>query len=238
MIHAITFDLWNTIFQNKSYSEPRIKFFNDFLKLKGNHINIATLKNCFERIFLPYSNEFPKEMDRHIYNDIRLEKVVKCLKINLSSSEREQILLTIESEMLSDPPLLKTGVYNTLKELNQQYKIGLISNTGITPGRIIKEVLKNYDILKYFQVTIFSDEIGYYKPHKILYQTALRHLESEPENSIHVGDLLHTDIKGAKDYGMLNIWFNDLNQPADSDILPDFEVKSMSEIINIIKKLQ
>jgi putative hydrolase of the HAD superfamily len=238
MIQAITFDLWNTIFQNKSYSEVRIKFLKDFLKLRGNKINIATLKNCFERVFLPYSNEFSKEIDRHIYNDVRLEKVVECLKINLSSSERERILLAIESEMLCDPPLLKPGVPDTLKELGQKYKIGLISNTGITPGRIIKKVLKDYDILKYFQVTIFSDEIGYYKPNKILFQAALKQLRSEPEKSIHVGDLLHTDIKGAKDYGMLNIWFNDLNQPSDSVIIPDFEVKSMRNIINIITKLK
>ena len=235
MIKAITFDLWNTLFQNKSYSDNRINFLSQYFANKGKDIDKVFLKKCYDHIFLHYSDE---DFDRHIYNEVRIEKVLGCLNLYLSFFEREEIKLTIESVMLGDPPLLKPGVSDTLKELEQQYKIGLISNTGITPGRIIKEVLKNYDLLKYFQVTVFSDEIGYYKPNKILFQTALKHLRSEPEKSIHVGDLLHTDIKGAKDYGMLNIWFNDLNQPPDSDVVPDFEVKSMKEIINIIKKLQ
>ena len=118
MIEAITFDLWNTIFQNKSYSEPRIKFLDDFLNLKRNNINMPILENCFERIFLPYSNEFPQEKDRHIYNDIRLEKVLDCLKLNLSSTEKKEILLNLESEMLRDPPLLKPGVVETLNYLS------------------------------------------------------------------------------------------------------------------------
>jgi len=236
LIEAITFDLWNTIFQNRTYSEPRIKFLNDFLKLKGNYINKSMLENCFERIFLPYSNEFV-EKTYHIYNDIRLEKVLECLKVNLSPIDKEEILCNIESEMIKEPPLLKPGVSKILKELSLQYKIGLISNTGITPGRIIKLVLEEYDILKYFQVTVFSDEIGYYKPNHLLFQKALKHLGAKPENSIHVGDLLHTDVKGAKDFGMLNIWFNDSNQERDSDIIPDFEVKNMEEIVNIIKNL-
>ena len=43
--------------------------------------------------------------------------------------------------MLSDSPLLKICVKDTLRDLLKDYKIGLISNSGITPGRVIKKVL-------------------------------------------------------------------------------------------------
>lgn len=237
MIEAITFDLWNTLFQDKSYSSNRITFLNDFLTKIGYTVDLDIVKKCYNRIFLQYDKERFERIDRHIYNDIRIEKVLDCLNTTLSSAEKEEILLNIEREMLSNPPFLKPGVPEVLKELKLQYKIGLISNTGITPGRIIKQVLKDYSILKYFHTTIFSDEIGYYKPNYLLFHKALKHLKTKPENSIHVGDLLHTDIKGAKDYGMFSIWFNDLNRKSDYDIIPDFEVKSMREIVKVIKNL-
>ena len=123
-------------------------------------------------------------------------------------------------------------LWNTLFQ-NKSYSKARIK----TPGRITKKVLEDYKILNFFQVTVFSDEIGYYKPNFQLFEKALKHLGSKPENSIHIGDLLHIDIKGSKDYGMLNIWFNDSNQERDSDIIPDFEVKSMQDVVNIIKKL-
>ena len=218
MIEAITFDLWNTIFQNKSYSESRINFLLQYLTSKGFNDDRFLLESCYDHIFLHYINENPNGNFQHIYNEYRIDKVLKCLKINLSIGEKEEILEVLESEMLKDPPLMKIGVRDTLSELSPQYKIGLISNTGITPGDIIKKVLEKYDILKFFQVT-------------------LTHLGSKPENSIHIGDLLFTDIKGAKDYGMLSIWFNDLDQNRQSEIIPDFEVSDIREIIKIIKSI-
>lgn len=237
MIEAITFDLWNTIFQNKSYSESRIDFLLQYLTRKGFIGDRFLVESCYDYIFLHYNNENPNQNFQHIYNENRIDMVLKCLKVNLLDSEKEEILEVLESEMLRDPPLLKAGVRDTLKELSLKYKIGLISNTGITPGDVIKIVLEKYDILKFFQVTIFSDEIGYYKPYSLLFQEALTQLGSKPENSIHIGDLLHTDIKGAKDYGMLSIWFNDLDQKRQPNIVPDFEVSDMRDIIKIIKSI-
>ncbi|MEJ2296725.1 MAG: HAD family hydrolase [Candidatus Lokiarchaeota archaeon] len=236
MIETITFDLWNTIFQNKSYSESRINFLLQYLTHKGLIDNRFLLQSCYDHIFLHYSNENPNGNFQHIYNEYRIDKVLKCLKVILSDSEKEEILEVLESEMLNDPPLLKVGVRDALTELSPQYKIGLISNR-ITPGHVIKKVLEKYDILKFFQVTIFSDEIGYYKPNCLLFQKALIHLGAKPGNSIHIGDLLLTDIKGAKDYGMLSIWFNDLHQKRQSEIIPDFEVSDIREIIKIIKSI-
>jgi putative hydrolase of the HAD superfamily len=244
VIRTITFDLWNTLFQNKSYSKSRIEFLCYFLAKKEELIDIEVIKKCYDHIFLFHDikkyddNEDFKTLYLHIYNDERIDKVLNCLDIGLSNSEKNEILKTMEAEMLKDPPLLKEGVIDTLKDLNPKYNLGLISNTGITPGKIIIKVMEKYDILKYFQTTIFSDEIGYNKPSVILFQKALKNLKSKPEECIHIGDLLHTDVKGAKDCGMLSIWFNDINQKRKLDIIPDFEVNNMREIIKIINNLQ
>jgi putative hydrolase of the HAD superfamily len=237
MIETITFDLWNTLFQDKSYSKSRIDYITEFLKKKSKNLDRNFVKNCYDFIFQYYEVEEINEIYPHIYTIDRIEKLENCLKIILSENEKNEILIEIENAMLEDPPSLKIGARQTLEELNQKYKIGLISNTGISPGKVIKKVMEKYDILKYFKITIFSDEVGYYKPTKILFHKVLNYLESRPEKSIHVGDLLNTDIKGAKDCGMMSIWLNDINQERIPNIIPDFEIKKIKEIIDIVRKL-
>lgn len=237
MIEAITFDLWNTLFENKSYSKNRIEFLERYLTKKNQNIRQNSIQSCYNEVFNYLEMNNLKEDFKHVYTEDRIIRMLKCLDIHLNTSEIKEISITMEEEMLKDPPLLKEGVVDTLKHLSTNYKIGLISNTGITPGKVIRKVMERYNILQYFQITVFSDEIGYNKPKRIIFQKTLEALECKPEKSIHVGDLLHTDIKGAKGYGMLSIWFNDMNQKRDLDIISDFEVKKMINIINIINYL-
>lgn len=237
MIEAITFDLWNTIFQNKSFSKIRLEFLVNFFHNLNYDYDIKRIEKEYENVFtfLDYKqNVFDY---RHIYIEERISSMINKLQLVISNVEMQIIKENLEGAMLNDPPLLKKSVSRTLEILSENYKIGLISNTGITPGYIITKIFQKYDILKYFRVTIFSDEIGYYKPHSILFENALKKLQSKPEYSIHVGDLLHTDVKGAKDYGMRAIWFNDSDQLKIPDIQPDYEIKEMAEIIQIIKNL-
>lgn len=237
MIKAITFDLWNTLFEHKSYSKYRLEFLIEFLKKKSANYDFDKLKQVYNIYF---SNlEFNQESTSafHIYNKERVLNLLKALNLKLPSSNVREITKKIEQAMLRDPPSLKNGVKKTLKKLVSYYKIGLISDTGITPGYVIRKILDEYNILQYFQVTIFSDEIGFYKPHSHPFKKALKKLKCKPDHSIHVGDLLQTDVIGAKAFGMRAIWFNDSNQLKLPKIQPDYEVKELIEVVNILKNL-
>ncbi|MFX1234664.1 MAG: HAD family hydrolase [Promethearchaeota archaeon] len=235
MIKAITFDLWNTLFENKSFSKIRLDFLENFLQKKNYDYNFKTIKDSYENSFKFLDYKESGFDFHHIYIEERISSMVNKLKLQISDAEKKIIKKNLEEAMLKDPPLLKKSVKRTLEILSENYKIGLISNTGITPGYVIIDIFQKYDILRYFQVTIFSDEIGYYKPHSLLFEYALKKLQSKPEHAVHIGDLLHTDVKGAKSYGMRAIWFNDTNQVKAPEIQPDYEVKEMLEIVDIIK---
>ncbi|MFX1569577.1 MAG: HAD family hydrolase [Promethearchaeota archaeon] len=235
MIQAITFDLWNTLFVNKFYRELRINWFIQFLKDYSIHFSKLEIEKAFESAFnLPIRNF---KDTNHIYTEDRIIKLLKILQIDLSEKDIMKVKNIFEDIMLKDPPPLKKGVKQILDELSTNYKIGLISNTGITPGRIIIKVFQEYNILQYFQVMVFSDEIGYYKPHPILFNTALKELACNPRNAIHIGDRLETDIKGAKDCNMYAIWFNESNNNKSQLIQPDYEIQEIFEVISIVKKI-
>ena len=159
------------------------------------------------------------------------------LKIEFEIEERKEINNMLESVMLTNPPALKKGVFDTLSTLSVDYNIGMISDTAITPGRIIREVLKDYNILDFFDVTVFSDETGFRKPHPIAFKTALYHLDTSPRNAIHVGDLLDTDIKGAINYQMQAVWIRDPQAQNPGNIVPDYEISEIPEILEIINSL-
>jgi len=237
LIEAVTFDLWNTIFENKSYSKNRIEFLEQYFTKKKQIITKSSIQVCYNKVFNYLEMNKAQEDFQHVYTEKIIIRMLKCLDIELARNEIKEIVTSMEQEMLKSPPMLKEGVIDTLKQLSQKYKIGLISNTGITPGKVIREVMEQYDILRYFQITVFSDEIGYNKPKHIIFQKTLEVLECKPENSIHIGDLLDTDVKGAKNYGMLSIWFNDMNEKRDDDIISDFEVRKMIDVLNIINNL-
>ena len=235
MIQAITFDLWNTLLTNRFYSDLRLEYLTQFLESKKLPYSLDNIEDAFRSAF--YLPERNYEENDHIYTEDRISKMLKILKLDLTKFDSDLIKREFEEVMLRDPPPLKLGVKKTLKVLSSDYKIGLISNTGITPGRVISKVFQEYEIFKFFQVKIYSDEIGYYKPHPILFKTALKKLECSPQNSIHIGDKLETDIKGAKDNNMFTIWFNDSNSLGSENIQPDYEIHEIPEVIQIVKNL-
>ncbi|MFX1328227.1 MAG: HAD family hydrolase [Promethearchaeota archaeon] len=238
MIKTVTFDLWNTIFANRFYSDIRLHYLNHFLKKNEIVLSFNKVKDAFNSTFHISDLNLEKINYRHIYTHERISNLFQVLDIKYSESQIKEIEKDFEEVMLNAPPPLKTGVKETLKELSPDFNIGLISNTGITPGRIIKKVFDIYDIQKYFQLTLFSDETGVYKPNPLMFETALKKLKCKPQNAIHIGDILETDIKGAKNCNMLTIWINDSSSSRSQNIEPDYEIQKIYDAVEIIKRIK
>lgn len=234
MIQAITFDLWNTLIANKSHSEQRVQFFFEFLQEREIFIPFDELKNAYDKKFHFSEVTFEEIEFRHIYTVDRILNVLKEIKTEISKADLDHLRQEFESMMLQDPPQLKDGVKKTLEELVSSYQIGLISNTGVTPGRILSEVLDDHGILDFFDVSVFSDESGFFKPHPKMFKIPLKKLKCKAQNAIHIGDILETDIKGANDYNMFSVWVNNSNKPKPINIQPDYEIQQIYEVVKIV----
>ncbi|MHA1192769.1 MAG: HAD family hydrolase [Promethearchaeota archaeon] len=237
MIKAITFDLWNTLFENISYSDIRLDFISDIIRKRDGDLSFDKIKESYESNFLFLVPEEKLNKLHHVYTEKRFKNLLKDLNFKMSKVEIKNIVRKLEDTMLSNPPPLKPNVKKTLESLDSHYKIGLISDTGITPGRILKQALEHHEILQYFDTLIFSDELGVYKPHSLPFQTALKNLAVSAEMSIHVGDLIDTDIVGAKNYNMRAIWVNNEPNTKFLKIKPDFIIKDIYETVGIIAQI-
>jgi FMN phosphatase YigB (HAD superfamily) len=83
------------------------------------------------------------------------------------------------------------------------YRLGVICNTGMAGGRVLREVLKRHGLFDYFEVTVFSNEFGLAKPHPGIFEHTLRELGGiSPGEALHVGDLEELDVEGARRAGV------------------------------------
>jgi putative hydrolase of the HAD superfamily len=99
-------------------------------------------------------------------------------------------------------------------------KLGLISDTGLTPGRILRGFLERDGLLAHFSSLTFSDETGFPKPDPRMFYRTLAPLGVVPAEAAHVGDTPRTDIAGAQAVGMCAIRFaaaHDTAEPPAAD---------------------
>ena len=95
------------------------------------------------------------------------------------------------------------GARETLEALTARgIGCALICDTGLTPGRVVRELLDRHGLLEPLAATIFSDEWSLTKPHPRVFEAALEALGATPDASVHVGDLRRTDVAGGRGVGM------------------------------------
>ncbi|MDQ6672864.1 MAG: HAD family hydrolase [Chloroflexota bacterium] len=83
------------------------------------------------------------------------------------------------------------------------YRLGVICNTGMAGGRVLREVLRRHGLLDFFAVTVFSNEFGVAKPHPSIFGHTLAALGGiSPSEALHVGDLEELDVEGARRAGV------------------------------------
>ena len=241
MLHGITFDLWNTLIANRSYVDQRYNYLIDFLHEQSYEVSSDELKEKYNYVLEKHRITEKKFGLRHFQLEDRLKELFSSLKLNITQRFLNNLIIDLEEILMLNPPPLMNGVKETLEILSSNFKLGVISDTGITPGRVLRKVLEKYGILKYFQTTIFSNETGYLKPSNVMFETALKNLGIKSKNAIHIGDLLQTDIKGAKDAGMKAILISYNKIPLDNNseihIVPDFTISNIKEIVPIVEKL-
>ena len=85
--------------------------------------------------------------------------------------------------------------------------LGIVSNTGRTPGVILRRVLERHDLLRHFTAISYSDEVGYRKPDGEIFRRTLAELGFDAGEAAHVGDNPIADVRGAQSVGMRGVHY-------------------------------
>ncbi|TDA65503.1 MAG: HAD family hydrolase [Clostridia bacterium] len=104
------------------------------------------------------------------------------------------------------------GAAEVLGRLARQYRLGVVSNS-MAENTLID--LARTGLRQYFHVLIISSQVGYRKPHPVIYLAALQAMNVAPEEVVFVGDNWEEDVVGPKEHGMQAIWLKPAGKEAE-----------------------
>jgi len=246
-ISAVTFDLWDTIIVDESDEPKRAakgllskfltrrelvwKFLEKHEQIDRELVDVAyaTADAAFRRVW--YGHSYTWSVNE------RLEVLLKGLGRTLPAREMEELVRLHEEMEFEVQPDLAPGIVEAIKELHGKYKLGVISDTIFSSGRVLRNLLKANDIEKYFDVFIFSDEAGCSKPDPRTFITAAKGLGVDITEIVHVGDRDTKDIKGPQNLGAKGIYTTVVNDRGSSETSADAICRDYAGLVEIVDSL-
>ncbi len=242
-ITAVTFDLWDTLIQelpggSDKVSKVRIGEIAHALEDSGRPHCIEEIEEAYRKTGTFLELTWAKARDMPVRDHVLfLLSCVECrLPSKLTADQFEEILRIYSDSILGHPPALLPKAKETIQKVHEEgYRIGLISNTGKTPGATLRKLMEGWRILQYFEATTFSNEIMVRKPAEAAFRVTLEQLKVLPKATVHIGDNGEHDIAGAKRLGMHAIHV--LGRETEPSKAADGFVRSLDEVVGIIDSL-
>lgn len=103
-----------------------------------------------------------------------------------------------------------SGGRDLLERLREEVQVGIITNGFCSLQR---EKIAFLEISPLLDFVVISEEIGYRKPDRRIFKTALTLAASEAAEAVYVGDSWNIDIVPASACGMKTVWLNRYGQP-------------------------
>jgi putative hydrolase of the HAD superfamily len=211
MLRAITFDLWETLIHEKPGDEParrdlRLRSIAGVLRRHGLDPGPTALESAHHAVWLRMEDFWRAGRDLSTLDQTRifLEFALAApLGGRLTEEALREAADRYADPLLHFPPRRADGAPEALADARRRgLAVGLICNTGRTPGRVLREILARLDLRDAIDAFYFSDELLLCKPDPGIFRRALAGFGVRPDEAIHVGDRIDLDLAGARAAGI------------------------------------
>ncbi|MDX1638122.1 MAG: HAD family hydrolase [Balneolaceae bacterium] len=238
----VTIDFWNTLVKAEAGGEQRREVrLRALRQVAAEHDTELTIDDISRA-----KREASKKFDKIWFAEQRtptseelVNTIISHLGIPAGDSEKGYLIRQFEESLWEGPPELSRNAREVIENLSGSYRLGLISDTMYSPGRVLRRYLENQGLLDFFEGFVFSDETGFSKPNPRAFKKLLDSHNCNPARSWHIGDLMETDIKGAKNLGMNAILFTGhykgrYNSDIEIDAEPDHVCETWVEVSEVL----
>jgi putative hydrolase of the HAD superfamily len=243
MIKAVAFDLWETLITDTpalSRGQERLRLgkMADILETNPEHIESAYRQVWHHCQTLYWSRDEDIPCRRQVEHFLELagieadDAMVEALEHAYAMAAVEMLPAVVEDA---------DAVVAALKD--RGYRIGLISNTGRTPGYALRLILERLGLASSIDAMVFSNEHGACKPQPSIFEALRTALGVPYGEMVFVGDNLYADVHGAQRCGMLGVHFvppqrgTAIAPPIDHglEIVPDATIKHLRELLSSLQ---
>jgi len=232
-IQALTIDFWNTLVvartNGRSRHAERLRFLSGIAQNYSGRCREDEIEQSLQDVILHFDATWKAQ-----HRTPQTSEIVQCLwdelDIKVTPDEHAATVQIFQEGILHHPPALVEGVSEILLWASKHFRIGIISDTMFSPGRVIRRLLDDLGISKHFDAYVFSDETGYSKPDVRAFHSAAKQLGTTPNDMAHIGDLRRTDIAGAQNAGAMSILFTGVHSDEDGGPSP---THTLSDWLNL-----
>jgi putative hydrolase of the HAD superfamily len=208
-VKAILFDLGETLINfgkvnTAALFKESARLSYEFLKQSGQPVcgfQRYYLRNIFAiRVMYAWSYLHGRDFD-----SLGLLRAIGTKRGYKLSESQWQQFAWCWYEPLAKIAKAEPDIRQTLSKLRDTgLKLGIVSNTFVT-GSSLDRHLKEFGILDFFPLRIYSHQTLWRKPNVKIFNEAACRLGLAPQEIMFVGDRLDNDIKGAQKAGMTPI---------------------------------
>ena len=164
-------------------------------------------------------------------NTVAKYSYFNTLRFFEKNTDLAEPMLAYWNKLVLDEAIPFEDTIRVLESLREQYTTGILTNGFITLQRA---KIKKYNLSTYVNFTLVSEETGYHKPDKRVFEEALKLAgQASPDKTLYIGDNLVADIEGAQAAGLTPILMN----PRD-DLTPPAGITKINKLSELLPLLQ
>ena len=188
----------------------------------------------FEAMFVTYNIHNDRLWERYRNGYIKRDELrwkrmwLTLLDFKVADTSLAHEISIAFLEILPTQTLLVPHAKEILEHCKGRYEIHLITNGFETTQRL---KLQYSGISRYFTHLITSERCNSMKPHRDIYDFALKVAGAAVEDSIMIGDTIDIDILGAINAGWDTVYYNP--QQAPHARKPTYEIAHLEELMRI-----
>jgi HAD superfamily hydrolase (TIGR01509 family) len=109
-------------------------------------------------------------------------------------------------------------------------RVAVVTNSP-WPAAVRRPDLDAMGLGDFVDAVVSSGDVGYRKPHALVFERALAALDSQPAEAVMVGDSLTNDVLGAQKLGITGVWKRNGREPSPG---ADFTIDHLAELLELL----
>jgi FMN phosphatase YigB (HAD superfamily) len=210
-VHAVLFDLFDTLVDLRVWELPRIEILGREVPASIGRLHEITAERApvdqesFFTALRETDQEFRETHFRHERELNSLERFTALTdRLGLVDPELPHLLTDAHMSIFRDYASLPEHHAGVLSDLGKRVRLGLCSN--FSHAETAHRILTSTGLRLHLDTVAISDAVGIRKPRREIFQAALLGVGAAPEEALHVGDSLHADVAGAAALGIRTVW--------------------------------
>jgi HAD superfamily hydrolase (TIGR01549 family) len=245
VIRAISFDLFDTLVDLLMEELPEFRLGER--TMRGTLAQLHEVTSAYCELDLESFVSALRASDRRLYELThgegrelptlrRFRDFARTLGVDGDALPRQ--LTETHMRGIQDVARYLPGHVQVLRELGGQRRLGVCSNFSHTPTALA--VLGEAQLTPHLDAIVISEQVGIRKPRPEIFEEVVRGLGARPEETLHVGDKLEADVRGAARVGLSTAWITRRVRDPEAELAqydgpePTYVIADLAELVPLL----